>query len=125
MDENRRNSYVNVTRWFTTIMNQDEVIRVLGQTTLCVKPAQFDGLLIELYSLFKYNFSVLISTSSEKNVLIFVHFSDNNCLLDLRSRVDLQTSRQSSSFLPHVYVVTTLLWILLTPEAIRMEKYHF
>ena len=37
---------------------------------------------------------------SEKNVSIFVHFSDNNCLLDLRSRVDLQTSRHSSSLLP-------------------------
>ncbi|XP_063692004.1 elongation factor 1-gamma-like [Bolinopsis microptera] len=47
LDENRRNSYVNVTRWFTTIMNQDEVTRVLGQTTLCVKPAQFDAKLFQ------------------------------------------------------------------------------
>jgi len=42
-DEGRRNSYVNVTRWFTTIINQDEVVRVLGDTVLCVKPAQFDS----------------------------------------------------------------------------------
>ena len=33
----------NVTRWFTTIMNQPEALRVLGVTELCVKAAQFDG----------------------------------------------------------------------------------
>lgn len=42
-DEGKRNSFVNVTRWFTTIINQDEVVRVLGDTALCVKPAQFDS----------------------------------------------------------------------------------
>lgn len=33
----------NVTRWFTTIMNQPEALRVLGVTELCVKAAQFDA----------------------------------------------------------------------------------
>lgn len=33
----------NVTRWFTTIMNQPEVLRVLGVTELCTKSAQFDA----------------------------------------------------------------------------------
>ena len=43
-DEATRNTYVNVTRWFDTIMHQDEVVRILGETPLCVKPAQFDGM---------------------------------------------------------------------------------
>ena len=42
-DEAKRNSFTNVTRWFTTIVNQDEVLRILGPTSLCEKPAQFDG----------------------------------------------------------------------------------
>jgi len=41
-DEAQRTAYSNVTRWFTTIMNQDEVLRVVGVTALCLKPAQFD-----------------------------------------------------------------------------------
>jgi len=46
-DEAARNQYVNVTRWFTTIINQDEVLRILGETSLCVKPAQFDAKLFQ------------------------------------------------------------------------------
>lgn len=46
-DEAKRNEYVNVTRWFTTIMNQDEVLRILGPLNLCVKPAQFDAKLFQ------------------------------------------------------------------------------
>ena len=42
-DESSRASYVNVTRWFDTIVHQDEVVRILGETSYCVKPAQFDG----------------------------------------------------------------------------------
>ncbi|KAL5272601.1 hypothetical protein ACHWQZ_G000715 [Mnemiopsis leidyi] len=47
LDEGRRNSFVNVTRWFTTIINQDEVLRILGPTSLCEKPAQFDAKLFQ------------------------------------------------------------------------------
>lgn len=42
-DESSRASYVNVTRWFDTIVHQDEVVRILGETSYCVKPAQFDA----------------------------------------------------------------------------------
>merc|ERR1712110_1352925 len=42
-DEATRTTYINVTRWFDTIMHQDEVMRVLGETSFCVKPAQFDA----------------------------------------------------------------------------------
>jgi elongation factor 1-gamma len=42
-DETVRNKYLNVTRWFTTIVNQDEFLRITGETALCVKPAQFDS----------------------------------------------------------------------------------
>jgi len=41
-------AFGNVTRWFTTIMNQPEVLRVLGVTELCVKPAQFDAKLFNI-----------------------------------------------------------------------------
>jgi len=43
LDESARSKYINVTRWFTTIINQDEVTRVVGTTALCAKPAQFDA----------------------------------------------------------------------------------
>eukprot|EP00116_Pleurobrachia_bachei_P002715 sb/3462977/ len=43
LDESARSKYTNVTRWFTTIINQDEVTRVVGTTALCTKPAQFDA----------------------------------------------------------------------------------
>jgi len=46
-DEAARGQYVNVTRWFTTIMNQDEVLRILGPPYMCVKVAQFDAKLFQ------------------------------------------------------------------------------
>lgn len=42
-DAPQRETFGNVTRWFNTIMAQSEVVRVVGQTALCEKPAQFDA----------------------------------------------------------------------------------
>ncbi|CAH8432499.1 unnamed protein product [Schistosoma turkestanicum] len=42
-EEKERNSYPHVVRWYTTIANQPEVLKVVGQSTLCVKAAQFDA----------------------------------------------------------------------------------
>merc|ERR1711874_399985 len=38
-----RKPFVNVTRWFTTVVNQPNVKAVLGQVNLCAKMAEFDG----------------------------------------------------------------------------------
>jgi hypothetical protein len=38
-----RKPYGNVTRWFTTVVNQPNVKKVVGSFTLCEKMAQFDG----------------------------------------------------------------------------------
>lgn len=38
-----RKPFGNVTRWFTTVVNQPNVKKVVGSFTLCEKMAQFDG----------------------------------------------------------------------------------
>merc|ERR1712165_486984 len=38
-----RKPFVNVTRWFTTVVNQPNVKAVLGQVNLCAKMAEFDA----------------------------------------------------------------------------------
>merc|ERR1712061_673661 len=38
-----RKPFVNVTRWFTTVVNQPHAKAVLGQVTLCTKMAEFDA----------------------------------------------------------------------------------
>merc|ERR1712018_727499 len=38
-----RKPFVNMTRWFTTVVNQPKVKEVLGQVTLCAKMAEFDA----------------------------------------------------------------------------------
>merc|ERR1712142_339044 len=38
-----RKPFVNVTRWFTTVVNQPNVKGVLGEVTLCAKMAEFDA----------------------------------------------------------------------------------
>jgi elongation factor 1-gamma len=38
-----RQPYPNVTRWFTTCVNQPQFKAVLGEVKLCEKMAQFDG----------------------------------------------------------------------------------
>jgi elongation factor 1-gamma len=38
-----RKPFMNVTRWFETLINQPEFKAVLGQVTLCDKPAHFDN----------------------------------------------------------------------------------
>merc|ERR1711953_1100996 len=38
-----RKPFVNVTRWFTTVINQPNVKAVLGQVNLCAKMAEFDA----------------------------------------------------------------------------------
>merc|ERR1712024_284065 len=38
-----RKPFVNVTRWFTTVVNQPNAKAVLGQVTLCTKMAEFDA----------------------------------------------------------------------------------
>lgn len=40
-DEKFRKPYVNVNRWYTTVMNQDKVLKVAGQVTLCSVRQEF------------------------------------------------------------------------------------
>merc|ERR1712107_427681 len=43
LDPNFRKAYVNVNRWFTTVVNQPNVKAVIGDFTLCTKMAEFDA----------------------------------------------------------------------------------
>jgi len=43
LDPNFRKAYVNVNRWFTTVVNQPNVKAVIGDFTLCIKMAEFDA----------------------------------------------------------------------------------
>jgi elongation factor 1-gamma len=43
LDNSFRKPYVNVNRWFTTIVNQPEVKNVIGEFKLCEKATEFDG----------------------------------------------------------------------------------
>ena len=38
-----RQSYGNVNRWFSTVVNQPQVKKIVGAVTLCEKMAQFDA----------------------------------------------------------------------------------
>ncbi|GAB1597729.1 elongation factor 1-gamma-like [Argonauta hians] len=43
LDPEFRKSYINVNRWFTTMINQTQVKSVIGSVTLCTKMAVFDA----------------------------------------------------------------------------------
>merc|ERR1711973_420727 len=43
LDPAFRKSYVNVTRWFTTVVNQPNVKAVVGSVAFCTKMAEFDA----------------------------------------------------------------------------------
>merc|ERR1711874_701512 len=43
LDPNFRKPFLNVTRWFTTVINQPNAQAVLGEVTLCTKMAEFDA----------------------------------------------------------------------------------
>jgi len=43
LDPEFRKSYVNVNRWFTTVVNQPNVKSVIGDFKLCTKMAEFDS----------------------------------------------------------------------------------
>merc|ERR1711878_253802 len=43
LDPAFRKPFVNVTRWFTTVVNQPNVKAVLGQVNLCAKMTEFDA----------------------------------------------------------------------------------
>merc|ERR1712244_74768 len=43
LDPAFRKPFVNVTRWFTTVVNQPNAKAVLGQVNLCAKMAEFDA----------------------------------------------------------------------------------
>ncbi|CAG0888836.1 unnamed protein product [Darwinula stevensoni] len=43
LDPKFRESFKNVTRWFTTMVNQPQVKKVIGEVTLCQKMAEFDS----------------------------------------------------------------------------------
>merc|ERR1719153_238603 len=43
MDPNFRKPFMNVTRWFTTVINQPNANGVLGAVALCSKMAEFDA----------------------------------------------------------------------------------
>lgn len=43
LDPSFRKPYVNVTRWFTTVINQPNVKAVIGEQVLCTKMAEFDA----------------------------------------------------------------------------------
>lgn len=40
LEPNVRKSFINLTRWFKTILNQDQVISILGKVSLCEKAVQ-------------------------------------------------------------------------------------
>merc|ERR1711863_111140 len=42
MDPNFRKAFGNTNRWFTTIINQPQVKKIVGEFKLCEKMAQFD-----------------------------------------------------------------------------------
>ncbi|XP_071963817.1 elongation factor 1-gamma-like [Antedon mediterranea] len=42
-DPSFRQPYGNVTRWFVTVVNQPEIVAVIGKVSLCEKMAQFDA----------------------------------------------------------------------------------
>jgi len=43
LDPNFRKPFLNVTRWFTTVINQPNAKEVIGAVTLCSKMAEFDA----------------------------------------------------------------------------------
>ena len=43
LDPAFRKPFVNVTRWFSTVVNQPNVKAVVGQVNLCTKMAEFDA----------------------------------------------------------------------------------
>merc|ERR1712088_737992 len=43
LDPNFRKPFMNVTRWFTTVINQPNAKEVIGAVTLCSKMAEFDA----------------------------------------------------------------------------------
>jgi elongation factor 1-gamma len=43
LDPSFRKAFTNVTRWFTTVINQPNVKAVIGEFTLCTKMAEFDA----------------------------------------------------------------------------------
>merc|ERR1719510_1917126 len=43
LDPAFRKPFVNVTRWFTTVVNQPHAKAVLGEVALCAKMAEFDA----------------------------------------------------------------------------------
>jgi len=43
LDPNFRKPFLNVTRWFTTVINQPNAKEVIGSITLCSKMAEFDA----------------------------------------------------------------------------------
>merc|ERR1719394_1429099 len=43
LDAEFRKSFVNVTRWFNTVVNQPNAKAVIGQVNLCTKMAEFDA----------------------------------------------------------------------------------
>nr|CAX71930.1 eukaryotic translation elongation factor 1 gamma [Schistosoma japonicum] len=42
-EEKDRKPYPHVVRWYTTIANQPEVLKVVGPSSFCIKAAQFDA----------------------------------------------------------------------------------
>ncbi|CAH8826555.1 unnamed protein product [Trichobilharzia szidati] len=42
-EENDRKPFPHVVRWYTTVANQPEVMKVVGKSSFCVKAAQFDA----------------------------------------------------------------------------------
>jgi len=51
LDPEFRAEFNNVTRWFVTMVNQEEVKKVIGEFTICQKRAQFDPKKTELLSI--------------------------------------------------------------------------
>merc|ERR1739840_72627 len=43
LDPSFRKPFLNVTRWFTTVINQPNAKKVIGSVTLCSKMAEFDA----------------------------------------------------------------------------------
>ena len=66
-----RKPYVNVTRWFTTVINQPNVKAVIGEQVLCSKMAEFDS---KKFAEFSGKFSFVIRFWLNLEILVSLRF---------------------------------------------------
>lgn len=80
LDPNFRKQFVNVNRWFVTLINQPQFKAVLGEVKLCAKVAEVDpkkftqqqggGKIISLFVVFVFAHTGHAFTTLSRNLLI-------------------------------------------------------